>query len=256
MQTEKPLFWTRALIALGVVMLATLTAACGSDDDTNTNSSDSTSGTTSGDAADTSGSTSGDTSGTLSPSAYYDGPESAKLGSANNQARCSTCHSDDGTLSGFSGKTFKDIAYHTNFKGGMAPDLLAATNECVVGWMGGTALTAADAEWTALEAYMQSISDEAATTPNPLVPEVLADEAAYETAYAGGDATAGEAAYATFCTKCHASGLVVNLIPSYDLVTLSAFTIGRIAQKVRTSGPPPSGTADATDTTPGPMPFF
>ena len=33
-------------------------------------------------------------------------------------------------------------------------------------------------------------------------------------------------------------------------------SIGRIAQQVRTSGPPPSGMNDATDSTPGPMPFF
>lgn len=32
--------------------------------------------------------------------------------------------------------------------------------------------------------------------------------------------------------------------------------VGRIAQKVRTSGPVPSGSADATDGTGGPMPFF
>ena len=31
---------------------------------------------------------------------------------------------------------------------------------------------------------------------------------------------------------------------------------GRIAQQVRTSGPPPSGMMDATDSTPGPMPLF
>ena len=34
------------------------------------------------------------------------------------------------------------------------------------------------------------------------------------------------------------------------------FGEGRIAQKVRTSGPPPSGMMDAMDSTPGPMPFF
>jgi len=37
---------------------------------------------------------------------------------------------------------------------------------------------------------------------------------------------------------------------------LKTKTIGRIAQQVRTSGPPPSGTGDAMDLTPGPMPFF
>jgi cytochrome c553 len=250
---------------------ALFATACDSDDD-NTSGTD-TSGSTSGDSSgatsgdssgatsgtdvvdDTSGSTSGDTSGTLSASAYYDGPESAALGAAGNQARCSTCHSNDGST-GFSGNTFKDIAYHTSFKGGDAPTLLDAANACVTGWMGGTALTAADASWLSLEAYMQSISDEAMTTPNPIAPEVLADEAAYEAAYAGGDATAGATAYGTFCAKCHGGGLVVNVVPAYTLETLKAFPIGRIAQKVRTSGPPPSGSADTTDSTPGPMPFF
>ena len=35
-----------------------------------------------------------------------------------------------------------------------------------------------------------------------------------------------------------------------------ALDAGVIAQKVRTSGPPPSSMADASDLTPGPMPFF
>jgi hypothetical protein len=43
---------------------------------------------------------------------------------------------------------------------------------------------------------------------------------------------------------------------SPGIAFLKTKTIGRIAQKVRTSGPPPSGRKDAMDTTPGPMTFF
>ena len=186
---------------------------------------------------------------------FYDGEASAALGADGNQARCSTCHSDDGTLTGFSGKTMKDIAFKENFKGGGA-DLLGAANACITGWMSGPALTADDPSYVALAAFLESISDPSVTTPNTIAPEVLADEAEYEAMYAGGDAAAGAAKYDTFCAKCHGGGLVVGQIPAYPKASLSGYTIGRIAQKVRTSGPPPSGTNDAADTTPGPMPFF
>ncbi|MCB9528498.1 MAG: c-type cytochrome [Myxococcales bacterium] len=187
---------------------------------------------------------------------YFDGEESAALGADGNEARCATCHSNDGTRRGFSGATMQDIAFRTSFKGGDAPDLLAATNACVTGWMGGEALTADDASWQSLSAYLESISDPSVTDPNPLAPEVLADEAAYEAAYAGGDAAAGEATYELACGVCHTAELTVNNRPSYPTATLAVFSAGRIAQKVRTSGPPPSGTADGNDSTPGPMPFF
>jgi mono/diheme cytochrome c family protein len=262
---QRLIYLLSALLILGSVAL--FATACGSDDD-NKGSTD-TAGSTSGDSSgatsgdtsdatsgDTSGSTSGDTSGSLSPSAYYDGPESAALGASGNQAMCATCHSNDGSSISFSGSTMKDIAYHTSFKGGAAPTLLDATNACVTGWMGGVALTSTDASWLALEAYFKSISDASVTTPNTIAPEVLADEAAYEAAYAGGDVTAGATGYATFCAKCHGLGLVVGGEASDTIDELKTQTIGRIAQQARTSGPPPSGTADATDSTPGPMPFF
>lgn len=197
----------------------------------------------------------GDTGDALDGRALYEGAESAALGAANNQARCSTCHSDDGTLTGFSGESMQDIAFKDGYKGGDI-DLLAAVNACVTGWMGGTALTADQPEYLALAGFLEDISDPAATTANLLTPEVLADEAAYEAAYSGGDAAAGAAKYTTSCGGCHDSGLVVANIAAYPKATISAFTVGRIAQKVRTSGPPPSGTNDASDTTPGPMPFF
>jgi cytochrome c551/c552 len=185
--------------------------------------------------------------------AYYSGPESAALGSATNQARCVTCHSNDGTKQ--AGNTFKDIAYRTSFKGG-STNLLGGVNACVTGWMGGTALTATDAAFTSIVAYMQSISNPAVTTPNAIAPEVLADEAAYEAAYAGGDAAAGEAAYEQYCGHCHDAGLTVNDTDAYSVELLKSLSIGRIAQQVRTAGPPPSGSADPSDSTPGPMAFF
>lgn len=197
-----------------------------------------------------------ETGGEVDGQAYYDGQASAALGADTNQARCSTCHSNDGTLAGFSGKSMQDIFYKDSYKGGEAPDLLAGTNACVTGWMGGTALTESDPEYVALAAYFESISSESATTPNAIAPEVLADEAAYEAAYAGGDAGAGAAKYASNCAVCHDNALVVGPIEAYPMATLSGYTIGRIAQKVRTSGPPPSGMNDMSDSTPGPMPFF
>lgn len=185
---------------------------------------------------------------------YYDSTASSALGSANNQATCATCHAMD-DAKGFSGSSFKNIAYLANYKGGDA-DLLGAVNACVTGWMGGTALTADSEAFVAIQAFMQSISDPAVTTPNPLTPEVLADEAAYEAAYAGGDATAGKTAYDNYCAKCHDGALPVGPGISPSVAGIATRSAGRIAQKVRTSGPPPSGMNDASDTTPGPMPFF
>jgi len=241
-----------------------LAAACGGDDTGETNADDTTTaGETTEAAVDTEATaTAVDTEAADSTGAavdgreYFDGELSAALGAAGNQARCSTCHSADGTREGFSGDSMQDIAFKESWKGGDAPDLLSAVNACVTGWMGGTALTDADPEYIALAEFLESISDPAATTPNPLMPEVLADEAEYEAAYAGGDAAAGAAKYTAHCGTCHDAALVLNVIPSYPKASLAAYTIGRIAQKVRTSGPPPSGTADASDTTAGPMPFF
>ncbi|MBK8010379.1 MAG: c-type cytochrome [Deltaproteobacteria bacterium] len=186
---------------------------------------------------------------------YYEGADSKALGVAGNQADCATCHAND-DAKGRPGATLKNIAYHSSFKGGGAATLLDASNACIVGWMGGTALTDSDPRWMELEAYIESISDPAVTTPNAIAPEVLADEAAYESAYAGGDSAAGQAKYTQYCSGCHASGRVVGPANSPTLTQLAAHSVGRIAQQVRTAGPPPSGSADASDTTPGPMPFF
>lgn len=186
--------------------------------------------------------------------ALYSGAASAALGAVGNGATCATCHSNDGTPR--SGDTFRNIAYRTSYKGGDAPTLLDAANACVTGWMGGTALTATDPRWTALQTYLQSISDRSVTTPNTLRPEVLANEAAYEAMYAGGDAAAGAPLYARFCGTCHNSNLTVNMSRAVTRVNLRSFSVGRIAQKVRTAGPPPSGMMDMSDSTPGPMPFF
>lgn len=186
---------------------------------------------------------------------YYSGSASAALGAAGNEATCATCHAmDDAT--GFSGSSMKNIAYLTSYKGGDAPTLLDASNACITGWMGGTAVTMDSEAFMMLEAFMQSVSDSAVTTPNTLAPEVLADEAAYEAAYAGGDAAAGEASYGKFCGNCHDVALTVGPGIAPGKAGIASRSIGRIAQKVRTSGPPPSGMNDASDTTPGPMPFF
>lgn len=207
-----------------------------------------------GEPGDDAGSVDEDAGATVS-SALFDGAESAALGAAGNEARCVTCHSADGS-GVYPGDTMKDIAYHTSFKGGGAPSLLEASNACITGWMGGSALTEDSAEWASLEAYLQSLSQESATTPNTLAPEVKADLASYEADYAGGDATAGEAAYQVACASCHAAALTVGSVAAPSRSALSGFSVGEIARKVRTSGPPPSSMADAADLTPGPMPFF
>ena len=186
---------------------------------------------------------------------YYAGPASAALGADANEADCALCHSHDGEP-GFAGNSFVDIAYRSEFKGGDAPSLLAAANACVTGWMGGTALAEDDPAWASLEAYLQSLSSPAVTAPNALAPEILADQEAYEQAHMGGDAVAGESLYGLYCGSCHNDAVVVGRAPAWPVASLKALSIGRIAQKVRTSGPPPSGTAEETDTTPGPMPFF
>jgi mono/diheme cytochrome c family protein len=190
-------------------------------------------------------------------SARYSGAQSAALGAAGNQADCALCHDNGDAKRSRSGSSFVDIAYHSSFKGGGAPTLLDAANACITGWMGGTALTAADASWKDLEAYLQSLSDSAVTAPNPLAPEVLADDAAYGPAYGGGDATQGQAKYAAACGSCHDHNLKLGPATSYPKATLKGFGAARIAQKVRTSGPPPSTmVAGASDSTPGPMPFY
>ena len=233
--------------ASALAVASILVIACG----------DSSSTTTDSDSAGTDSTTEGGDSETAGEDGrkYYDGAESIALGASGNQVSCATCHSDDGTQAGHSGNTFMDIAYHESFKGNGA-DLLTAVNACVTGWMGGTALAADDAEWVALKGFIESISSPDMTTPNALEPEVLDDEAAYEAAYAGGDAVAGADAYAKACAVCHDSGLQVGSTAAYPKMTLAAYTVGRIAQKVRTSGPPPSGANDMADSTPGPMPFF
>ncbi len=189
-------------------------------------------------------------------SAYYAGAQSAALGAPGNQADCALCHDNDGNRQGRSGNSMKDIAFRAAFKGGDAPTLLDGVNACVTGWMGGTALTATDDSYVQLRSYLESISDPAVTSMNPLAPEVLADEAAYEAAYAGGDAAAGAAKYDQVCGTCHAGGKQLGTSTASNKSDLVLETIGRLAQQVRTAGPPPSGTADASDTTPGPMPFF
>ena len=187
---------------------------------------------------------------------YYVGAASMALGAPMNEADCALCHSDNGDQEGFPGNTFVDIAYKTDWKGGGARTLLDAANACVTGWMGGEALTASDEAWLSLEVFLMALSDPEATTANALAPEVLADEAAYESEYAGGDAGAGETAYAVYCSKCHDGALTVGGVPAWSREALASRTVGRIAQKVRTAGPPPSGTEDSADSTPGPMPFF
>lgn len=190
----------------------------------------------------------------IEPIEYYRGSLSAKLGAESNQATCATCHSNDGSPR--SGNTLKDIAFHSSFKGGNAKTLLEAANACITGWMGGKALTTTDKAWRELKGYLESISDPSKTTPNPLAPEVLADEAAYEAAYQGGDATAGEAKYIKACASCHDTKLVVGSSRSPGRAGLRRESVGRIAQQVRTAGPPPSGTMEPNDSTPGPMTFF
>lgn len=187
---------------------------------------------------------------------YFAGERSAALGSATNLADCATCHASTPGAAGFSGDSLADIAYRSSYKGGAAPTLLDAVNACVAGWMGGEALAADDPAWTSLSGFLTSISDPAVTAPNTLIPEVLADVAAYELAYAGGDAGGGEAVYARSCARCHDPGLTVGGAPAPKRGVLASYSVGRIAQQVRTSGPPPSGSAEMTDSTPGPMPFF
>lgn len=187
--------------------------------------------------------------------ALFSGSSSSALGSSGNQARCTTCHGVDPSP-GNAGNHMRDIAFRSSFKGGGAPNLLAAVNACVTGWMGGDALTENTEAWVDLEAYLVSLSDPTVTTPNNFAPEVLADEAAYEAAYGGGDPGNGEAKFAAVCGRCHVDGLQIGIARSPTRSTIRTLSVGRIAQQVRTSGPPPSGMADTSDSTPGPMPFF
>ena len=194
--------------------------------------------------------------GSSDGSAYYAGAQSAALGAAGNEADCALCHDNGDDRRGRPGNSMKDIAFRVDFKGGGGTTLLDAVNACVTGWMGGAALTATDESYVALRTYLESISDPAVTAMNPLEPEVLADEAAYEAAYAGGDAAAGATKYNQVCANCHAGGTTVGTESASEKSEIAQETIGRLAQQVRTSGPPPSGTADPSDSTPGPMPFF
>lgn len=197
---------------------------------------------------------SSDTSSMTLPIDYYQGELSAALGVQGNQATCATCHSNDGSPR--TGSTFTDIAFRSSFNAGASKTLLEAINVCVSEWMGGRELKSADSEFLQLKSYLESLSDPSKKTPNLIQPEVLANTAAYEAAYQGGNAILGMAKYRVACAGCHSGGLHVGQAQAPQALSIRTYSIGRISQKVRTSGSPLSGTSEPVDSTPGPMPFF
>lgn len=204
------------------------------------------------------------------PDRYFRGSDSAALGASGNQADCAHCHSIDGTQVGFSGYPLNDSAYLDNFKGGGDPTFLDATNFCLTDFMGADPgfgeLREDDPQYVSLLAYIESISDDTVTTARPEEPEVLADAATYEATYSGGDAIAGEAAFNTWCAKCHrpadnpSQTFVVGPNAAVAVSVLASYEVADIAQQVRTSTSKiPSSLADEAngeDLTVGYMPFF
>ena len=187
---------------------------------------------------------------------FLDGPDSAQLGGEQNQVTCYTCHTGDGSQFGFCGNTLKDLGYRESWMGGGADSLMGASNKCIEGWMAGDALDEGSEPYEAIQAYIMDGSDPAVTTPNAIMPEVLADLDAYEAIYVDGNAEAGLDRYVRYCSLCHGVGLVVGAHAAPDLSEFATMTAGEIARQVRTSGPPPSAMDAEVDETPGPMPFF
>ena len=122
--------------------------------------------------------------------------------------------------------------------------------------MGGDPLDATSEEYQSIEAYILSNSDPAETAVTPIMPDVRMTLDEYEMDYAGGDPMLGAKPYLRYCGLCHDVGLVVGAHAAPELSSFTGMSVGRIAQKVRTSGPPPSTMDAAVDETPGPMPFF
>lgn len=254
------------LLALSLLVLS-LTACNGDDGDPATDTS----------AQDT-GSPE-DTSTNTGPDRYFRGIDSQTLGAARdnatfypgNQADCALCHSDNDEQTGFAGYPINNSAYLASFKGGEQSGLLGAVNFCITEFMGGAELTETDPAFVSLKDYIESLSDPTITDPRPEEPEVLESEAAYGAKYSGGDPTAGEAAFDTWCAKCHQPNannpnLTLYLAPTgsdnncdsaCSLSSLALRDAGFIAQKVRTSTSKiASSTRASSDETPGPMPFF
>ena len=119
-----------------------------------------------------------------------------------NDFSCATCHTNtDEPPEGFfpSGYSLRNSAFRTSYWGGYEPNLLDATNFCLVYFMRGDPLTRDDPAGRALYEYLASVSPERPSPGLPLtVEENIAD-------VPRGDAARGEEVYETACARCHGS---------------------------------------------------
>jgi thiosulfate dehydrogenase len=117
-----------------------------------------------------------------------------------NAFSCATCHpttaSPDPSRRD-AGYTLHDAVVRGGFWGGAYVSPLDATNECLVEFMRGGALTADDEKGRALFVYLQSLSPDAKADALPLtVVKDIVDLPA-------GDAGRGKATYTAACAYCH-----------------------------------------------------
>ena len=169
-----------------------------------------------------------------------------------NSFTCQTCHglSDASDADGQKyikvGHPIGDAYNRTSFKNGAITSLLEAVNTCRVEWMAATNYTSMDADWLALNRYLEQeaegregsvVSFEIASLPDDL---------------SGGSIDDGKVHFKKTCGLCHGEeARGSKLGPS---IAKSSLTDATIAKKVRTSGLSDSQVYDGL--TGGRMPFW
>jgi thiosulfate dehydrogenase len=117
---------------------------------------------------------------------------------ASNPFKCSTCHEVTAEVSkSLPGYSMYDAAVRTSWWGGSVDTLLDATNQCVVEFMRGKPLVAADEKSRALFVYLESLAPDASAPGLPLtVVQNIVD-------VPSGDAARGKMWWDQGCGNCH-----------------------------------------------------
>jgi thiosulfate dehydrogenase len=117
---------------------------------------------------------------------------------ASNPFACSTCHEVGAmTTKTLPGYTMYDASVRPAWWGGTVTTLLDATNQCVVQFMRGKALTPDDEKGRAIFVYLQSLAPDPSADVKPLtVTQNIVD-------IPSGDATRGKMWWDQGCGNCH-----------------------------------------------------
>ena len=166
-----------------------------------------------------------------------------------NSFACATCHAlQEPAADGLHrpGHPIGDAAARASFKNGQLTELRDAVNSCLSEWMNAAPLSAEDADWLALEEFLQG--EATGGEGEAVVFDVAAPPADLD----GGDAIVGMQRFNETCAVCHGIDAVGSIqAPSLIGAQLSA---ERIAERVRLSGRPSSEVYDGL--TGGIMPFW